>query len=348
MKVIKKVIGQLEKCYSLAEIPLQGRNVLLVAAEKKDACLIFEKDGTPAGRVWDGPGGVMTMTPVPGRRDLFLATQKFYSPNDSAEAKLVAAAFEDGSWNVKTIAELPFVHRFGILERNGRTYILACTLKSAHEYRDDWRFPGKVFAAVLPDDPADTELRFTVLREGLGHNHGYTFYRDAGSEAAVISCDQGVFLFRPPAEADSDWSTEELLDSPASDAVLSDLDGDGQPELFVISPFHGDRISIFRKNTDGCFERVYEYPGEVPFLHAIDAGRIAGKDCVMMGCRGGGRELLMFTYDPACGQYRYDVIDQGAGPANCMIFADERGENRIIAANRETNEIALYSISEED
>ena len=48
----------------------------------------------------------------PGSDDIFLATHKFYSPNDSKEAKIILAYPEDGEWKVRTLAELPFVHRF--------------------------------------------------------------------------------------------------------------------------------------------------------------------------------------------------------------------------------------------
>ena len=46
MHVKKKVIANLEKCYSLAELSYRGRHCFLVAAEKHDPCLRFDEDGT--------------------------------------------------------------------------------------------------------------------------------------------------------------------------------------------------------------------------------------------------------------------------------------------------------------
>ena len=41
MKVSKKVISNLTKCYSIAPLTYQGKRHILVAAEKQDPCLIW-------------------------------------------------------------------------------------------------------------------------------------------------------------------------------------------------------------------------------------------------------------------------------------------------------------------
>ena len=337
MQYKKQVIGTLEKCYALSTLPLGGQQHLMVAAEKHDPCYLFDLAGTRIDTVWTEPGGVMTMAPVPGKDGTFLATHQFYSPNDSAEAKLVCVQKNGEEWDVTTIAELPFVHRFDIIPAGGVNYVLACTLKSGHEYKNDWRFPGKMWAGVLGEDPA-APLNLTVLKEGLGHNHGYTRYEENGVISGIVSCDEGVFKVTPGQE----WTVEHLTDQPASDAVLLDLNGDGKPELLTISPFHGDTVEIWHL-TDGKYVPVYEYPEKLPFLHAIYGGAVYGRPTVYVGNREEDKLLLGFFYDPSSGTYQTEEVDRGAGPANCMLFARD-GHPALLAANRETNEIAIYDI----
>ena len=143
MKVEKRVISNLNKCYAMSRLTFRGKPAFLVAAEKHDPCYLFSEDGQLLDTVWTEPGGVMTMTPVPGTEDMFLATHQFYSPNDSKEAKIVIAKKNEGEgWDIRTLCDAPFVHRFGILNRGGVNYLLVCCLKTGPEYKEDWRSPG--------------------------------------------------------------------------------------------------------------------------------------------------------------------------------------------------------------
>ena len=249
MKVEKKVISNLNKCYSISELTYEGAHCFLVAAEKHDPCLLFSEDGTQLDTVWTEPGGVMTMTPVPGTDGQFLATHRFYSPNDSAEAKIViVTAQAGGGWEIRTLCDAPFAHRFGILKRAGQHYLIVCCLKTGHEYKEDWRFPGACFGAELPSDLSsfdeNHQLKLTLIKDGLLRNHGYSRIRHGGHDAALIGCEEGTFLFDPPAVPGAKWSVTQIHHVPSSDSVLIDLDGDGKPELGCIAPFHGSSLTI--------------------------------------------------------------------------------------------------------
>lgn len=375
MKVKKKVIGSLEKCYSLAMLHYKGKDHFLAAAEKVNSCFLYDLEGNYEETVWEGPGGVMTMVQVPGSDGQFLATQKFYSPNDSREASLAAVTprspaipespaelkkaaasgrvWENSEWEIRTLLQLPFVHRFDIIRENNINYLIACTLKSGHEYKNDWSHPGRVYAGILPDNLCTDRLSYheegrpslTVLMDGMYKNHGYCRYEKDGKKGAVISCEQGVYFFEVPETAGGQWRTTKLIGEAASDALLIDLNRDGEDELVTLSPFHGDTLRIYEKR-QGEYICAYTFPKPLPFLHALWGGTLYGRPAVIIGHREGERQLLMLGYDRRNG-YTYDILDRGCGAANVLHYT-RRGKEIIVAANRETDEIAMYELDEKD
>lgn len=78
----------------------------------------------------------MTITQVPGRKDQFLATRKFFSPNFGGDDAAIASYTKqaDGSWSEQILCDLPYVHRFGILKAaDGQLWVLACSIKGGAE-----------------------------------------------------------------------------------------------------------------------------------------------------------------------------------------------------------------------
>lgn len=351
MNAKKKVLAQLSKCYSLAKLTYQGTDHFLVAAEKTDRCLLFDLDGNVETTVWDGPGGVMTMEQIPGTDGKFLATQEFYSPNDSAKASIVLVEpQEDGSFSKRKILNIPFVHRFSIVERGGVRYLLAATLKSAHAYKEDWTCPGRIWVGELPDDLSayseENPLPMKALVSGLYHNHGFCKICRDGVVSAVFGSDQGVLKITPPESREGEWTIETLLNEPTSDMLLMDFDGDGEDELLTMSPFHGDTVHIYKK-VDGKFQVIYTYEKPLPFLHAVWAGEFNEKPVAYIGNRKGKRDLLaIYCVDAKNLTFRADVLDEGAGPANVLAYSHD-GKEYLVAANRETDEIALYELCED-
>lgn len=348
MRVSKKVISNLTKCYAIAPLRYDEQDYFLVAAEKTDRCLLFDLDGNQVDEVWAEPGGTMSMVQVPGSNGQFLATHKFYSPNDSKEAKIVVVTPRSkGDWSIHTLVCLPHVHRFDLLQRNGKVYLIACTIKSGHEHQDDWSMPGKVYVAELPSDlmgfSEENQLSLTVLKDHMLKNHGYSRHVRNGVETSIVTCEQGVFRFIPPCESNGlEWEIETLLKSPVSDAVLVDLDQDGEEELCTFSPFHGEKIAIYMKHEDTYVEQ-YVYQEEAEFTHAIYGGDLCGKPVFVAGHRKGKRDLFAIYYDEVLGEYQTQIIDENCGPANVFRYTKD-GKDILIATNREIDEVAMYVI----
>ena len=348
LDVKKTVVGELEYCYSLAMLHYKGKDHFLCAAEQSAPCYLISLDGkTIEETIWEGPGGAMTMVQVPGTDGQFLATRKFYSPDNSKESSLVIVTPKAlNQWEVRTLCDMPFVHRFDILQAHGKKYIIACTLKSDHQHTGDWRFPGKILVAELPEDLSsyndDNQLQFTPIKEGLLKNHGYCRYTDdQGNMSSIVSCDNGVFHVYPPTDTDKEWQCETLTTDAASDGLMVDLDGDGVEELCTFTPFHGNEVRIYRKE-NGKYELVYTYPEKLPFLHALWGGELCGKNTWVLGYRNGDRQLLAITYED--GEYKAQELDRGRGAANLLHYVYDN-KDIISAANRESSEIARYELT---
>lgn len=349
MKFEKKIVGTLNKCYSIAAMQRNGKPHFLIAAEKHDPCYLFDETGRQLETVWQSPGGVMSMVQVPGADDQFLATHMFFSPNDSAQAKIVVATRKAANdWDIRTLVDAPFVHRFGLLERDGMQYLLVCCLKSGHAYKDDWTMPGKVFAAKLPADLSRYDenhpLPLMLLKDQMCHNHGFSLYSDHGVNTGIVTSDEGVFQFFPPEKPDGDWEIRQLYDQPVSDAVLCDFDGDGQPELGCISPFHGDQLYICHKDESGNYKKVWQFENPAEMLHATWACELCGKPVWIVGWRKGERDLILVSF--ADGAYKTTRIDHDRGPANAMKFTASDQTEYIVVTNRETDEIAMYAVTQ--
>lgn len=354
MKIEKRVVSNLNKCYAMSRLTFNGQPCFLVGAEKHDPCYLFSEDGTQLDTVWTEPGGVMTMVPVPGRENAFLSTHKFYSPNDSKEAKIVIAEKDEDGWNIRTLVDAPFVHRFGVLSRNGVNYLLVCCLKTGHDYKEDWRMAGACYAAVLPEDLSsyneNNQLKLAPVKIGMLKNHGYSQIRVDDYDAAVVGCEEGAFLFVPPVAAGDKWEVKQLLSVPTSDAVLVDFDGDGKKELGVISPFHGASLTIYHLDVHGNYVPQWKFSRpekETDMLHATWACDLLGKPTWIVGWRKGTRDTIAITWDAEAGDYKTEYIDRTTGAANAMHFVNSEGKDVVVCTNREIDEVAMYTITED-
>lgn len=352
MRYTKRVIAtDMPKCYAIGMFNGTDGPSFVVATEKDGPVRRFTLSGSVMETVAEGPGGVMTVMQTPGRDDQLLATCKFFSPNFGADdAKLVSyTRHTNGLWDCTTLCDLSYVHRFGVLKgADGTNWLLACTIKSScRKVKNDWLNPGAIYAAplegTLESYDGHHQLPLTLVANCQLQNHG--FYLAPDRSYALISTAAGVFRYLPPATKDTNtWQVDCLIVQPTSDMCVVDLDGDGIGEIVTISPFHGDVLSVWHATkTPDVYTKVWTDSQTHSFLHAIWGGVLEGEHCAVIGNRRDDCNLMRLYF--ADGDYHIETIDHGYGPANCWVF-ENGGHSHIIAANRETDEVAIYDCSQ--
>ena len=330
----KRSLGLLPHCYAVMSMRVDGRDLYFYAPDDKGPCLVFDADGTSLPPVWDMPGGTMSMIPLPGQTNAFLASQNFFPGFQALECRIVKAEWENGAWSVHPWIDFPYVHRFDIIERGGRCWLLACVLSGTSRASADFNNPGNLTVIEL-DAHMNPTLPPQVIAGNMHRNHGYWRGRFGDQEWILTACDEGVFRVEPPEEGDS-WRITCLQSSPASDVALCDLDGDGQPELITIAPFHGEHLYIYHLKNN-VFQLATEIRHHSSFLHGIWAGSIAGEAAALIGGRAGMQETLLIQWKD--GAYCCRTVELEHGASNFFQL-----ENQILVANREAGQCALWNV----
>lgn len=327
------------KSYSILLATVDGQGCFIVASEKNSSCLLFDLEGNFKENIWNGPGGTMSLVDVPQQKNSFLASQEMYSPDDARNAKIVLVTKTNtNTWDVQVLAHLPFVHRFGLIACEGKSYVVACTIKSDSAFEGDWSSPGQVFVAEFDEDNANGKpLIFTLLLDNVLKNHGFSTGISNGIECVYISSEYGVYLLEPP-HSGKTWKTTTIIDDPISDLVFIDLDNDGVDEIVAITPFHGDTLTIYHKK-DQRYIKYKELKYEAPFSHAFWGGRVFEKNICVIGYREGKGDIIGITYE--LGDYKITELANNAGAANFVGYVHNT-IHYLASTNRENDQVCLY------
>ena len=343
MQIEKRFLTTMNRVYSANCIEVDGEPRILLATEGEGPCLAWTGvDYAESHTVWEGPGGTMSMVPIPGTNGEFLAVQKFFKMFQWEEAKIVyVRPLADRSYEVTDVLHLPYIHRFDLLTVGGRHYFIGCTLATTKESKEDWSNPGKIWVGEFA---GKGELQVRVLKDGLSKNHGYSRLTQHGRMSGLVTCEQGAFEVTPPQSPEADWTVRQFMDWPISDISAIDIDGDGELEFATIEPFHGSWFRIYKK-MDGQFRQVYEHPEVSEFYHVVVGTTLAGVPVFIGGCRRGKQQLFYVRASKAEPlEFELEVIEEGVGPSNICI-RHEAARDIIVAANREKAEAALYFVT---
>lgn len=343
MRITKKYLEDLERCYCVSCMDIDGEPYAFFATEGHGGCFAYDcKTLSKRVSVWTEPGGTMSMVPVPKTANQFLAGQKFFKLFEWDEAEMVWGRKEGEAYKTKTVFASPYLHRFDILESEGKSYFIGCTLSAKKDTREDWSNPGCIFVSALPKDE-NSEFEIKILKDGLYKNHGYERAKWNGNECGIIGCESGVYAVIPPCDG-KDWEIEQIMTQPTSDIAIIDIDGDGIDEIATIEPFHGQFFRVYKK-IDGEYKMIFQHPEVTEFYHVATSGKIGSTPVFVGGCRRGKQQLFLLKWNQQQQKIEIVTVEENVGPSNAVI-ANVCGKNLLISANREVGQAVVYEIEE--
>jgi hypothetical protein len=346
MSVKKTILFTLAQPYAVSSGRIDGQTVYFAASERRDGqILVSSAPCRAASVIADGPGGCMGLLPLnPNNSRSILAIEGFYPifQSEGAGIALYTAGPDLASpWTRRRICDLPFLHRIAMVTAGGTPMLLAAALCSRKDFREDWSWPGALYRIETRPGDAPWPIDPIPLLDNLTKNHGLFVCRRAGRETVYIGADEGVFSIEVP-KNNSQWKIKQIFDWPTSDIAVMDLDNDGEDEILTIEPFHGNKACVY-KQINGRWQSVFEYA--VDFGHVAWAGKIRGQTSMILGSRGGGKELILLTLDDASlWRFKSTILDMDVAPMNIIVENDTECDV-VLAANGETNEVAIYRIT---
>ncbi|MBT3272630.1 MAG: hypothetical protein HN368_05715 [Spirochaetales bacterium] len=344
MNFEKKRLSKAEDGYSINAMTLLGQPCVVAAAEGTGPGMVFPIASLTPSVIATSPGGCMGFAEVPNRDDAMLMITGFYPIFKAETAGIHLFISIDGfniPWRGFRVLDLPFVHRIAGISRGSESFLIAATVCGGKDFQDDWSKPGAVYAAQFPGSIAGPWEAQKIF-DGIHRNHGMSTGQYQGIESAFVSADEGIFAISPPLAGDDLWKIDRLFDKAVSEFCFADLDGDGEDELAVIEPFHGDAMTIYKK-IGSTWTRVFSM--ELGFGHGLWTGKLTGEAVVIAGNRSGTKNLVCFrvtSRDPFAMEEL--VIDQGSGTTNLDVLRSAGGD-AIVASNPEYGEYALYQVS---
>jgi hypothetical protein len=349
MKITSRTLAKLERGYSIALLPSTGERLpsFLAGSEEEDRLLFFEAPDFQPKVIASSPGGYISICPLvrDGRRYVIATTE--FKPGFNAAPAAIRLFPLDGPENPPStlIAELPYTHRIALQAHAGRLFLLASTLCAAKAHKEDWTQPGGIHLAEVPAGDLGRPWPMRQIVRGMNKNHGMDFARlgRALRPGYLLSCMEGLSFMPLPADPAGDWPVEPIMPDEHSDAFAFDWNGDGEPEIFAISPFHGNVLTLLQREGAGWKRTVIH--DDLALGHIVWAGNLLGGPALLAGSRRERRELRLYrpgpggTVDP-----KYELIDTGIGPSQMnVVVHDARSATLYVAAHGQ-NEVRLYHL----
>jgi hypothetical protein len=351
MKVVSRSLARMEMPYCIARVPSPAPGdmpAIAVGSESEGPLLLLRPPEYRPEVLAEKPGGFMSLCHLQWAGRPFLAASTCFKPVfRGADCRLAAWPLDRGSLPLpEDIGPLPYTHRLGLAVIGGKACLLASTLCAGKAFLDDWSRPGGVHLAVVPAAPGAgaAAWRFRSICDGLSKNHGMDqAVLTRGRRGLLLSAHEGLFFLGAPQETGGAWERETIATGEYSDGFAFPLDADDEPQVFSLSPFHGNILSRHRLTTRGWVRETID--DSIEFGHVLWAGMLLGRPGLLVGTRGAGKEIAL--YRPAGGGHlRKELIDEGAGPTQVAVIDRGKSGCTIFVAAHARGEVVSYAISE--
>lgn len=342
MKIEKQTLLSISMPYAVAPFSDKGNIKALFASEDRNgSCSLVSLEDPDIELIWNSPGGTMNLIQNSNKQE-FWAIQKFFPIFDSKDAEIIQATqLSKGEWAIRMLGKLPYVHRIATFQIQDELYMLACSLCSNKNFIEDWSTSGAVYLSRIPQNK-DQSLDFQCILEGITKNHGLSISSSHQQTTFLISGKEGIFEIKFHAGMPLSWTIDKILERETSEAILFDIDNDGQEELITIEGFHGDLINFY-KQKGKLWQQIYSI--DISFGHVLKPVNISGRNCILVGNRGGSKDIsLYFPTDSTNFSCERVVIDTGVGATQIEVVYDRKGV-RLLSANHAVNEAAVYTLT---
>jgi hypothetical protein len=333
----KTKLLRLECVYTANVFSFDGHLQVAAGSEREFPSHLINLDTQTVTKIASGPGGTMSLVPVPGSKDHLVSVMGLFPPFISNGAGIYLHSKSEGNWSAGKVLELPFAHRCEFQTIGNVNYLFAASCSKHKANPEDWSNAGELFVVAL-DNAGNSDWKPILLLDNLVRNHGMGKAIINGVESLCVSGAEGIFAVEHDQE--TGFKVVRIFPNEVSEFVYIDLDGDGIDELVTIEPFHGNTLNIYKQKS-GEWAPCYSSP--LSFGHGLSAGSFKGDSVIVVGNRRDSEALeLHKVVDLAKGQIEMTEIERNVGPTQTKLF-HHHGTDYILSANQVKNEVVIYS-----
>ena len=324
----KKTLIELPFVYTVNEFCLGDQVFFAAGSERNHPAFLINPENGSTIKVADGPGGMMSIMPVPGRNDQLVSVMGLFPPFIGFEAGIYLHSFNNGTWVVRKVVSLPFAHRCEILNYNGENHLFIASVSQHKENPADWSKPGELHHTIIGNSDQG-EWSTDIILMNLFRNHGMSRMVLNGTEVICISGAEGIYAIQPGIKGK--WEVSRLFDREVSEFSFFDLDNDGEDELVTIEPFHGNLLNVYKKTSQ---EWQLQYSSPLSFGHGLSTGKFNGHNVIIVG----NLELHRIIN---INRIEKSIVEHNVGSTQTKVLKYNNTEY-ILSSNQLRNEVALY------